>query len=164
MKYFTWDFMYGIEQKNEAEQKEHYEEFRLRVAKHEQDFSNVKKAFSKESLHNYEVSGRFHDYVITDLNIFNNDKSNIYPRLEVLMKLSGNGEYTIHYKGVSNFAIINEMDTAHSRAVSRWSGFDLFLYTEFDALSNNYYKQEILLLTGAVLKIEFKRIIIKKIP
>ena len=69
MKYFTWDFIYGSEQKNEIEQKEYYEEFRLLQEKNNQNFSNVKNVFSKESLYNYGESGRFHDYEITNLNI-----------------------------------------------------------------------------------------------
>ena len=162
MKYFTWDFMFGSEQKNEIEQKEHNEEFRLLQEKNLQNFSNVKNVFSKESLYNYEESGRFHDYEITNLNIFANRKSKIYPRMEVTVKLSGEREYVINYKGVRFFNIVNEMDNDYSRAISKWYEVDEFLYDEFDVSEKGFYTHDVLLATGSTLKIEFKKIIIKK--
>ena len=162
MKYFTWDFMYADEQKNEIQQNEHFEEFRLMQKKNEKNFENVKKVFSRESLHNYEKSGAFHDYEITNLDIHNNGKSNIYPRLEIIMTLSGEGEYSIHYKGVSNFVVVNEIDSDYSRAVSRWYKVDKYLYDEFDVSENGFYTHDVLLATGSTLRIKFRKIIIKE--
>ena len=163
MKYFTWDFMYADEPINEIDQKKRNEALRSIQEKNKQNFENVKKIFSIQSLHNYEKSGAFHDYEITNLDIFTNKKSNIYPRLEVIMKLSGESEYSINYKGVSNFEIANELDNDYSRAVSRWYKVDEYLYDEFDVSENGFFTHDVLLATGSTLRIKFKKIIIKEI-
>ena len=163
MKYFTWDFMYADEPKNEKEKREYEEEFRFRQEENEANFANAKKAFSIESLRNYEKSGRFHDYEIKSLDIYTNNKSNTYPRLEVKVVLSGENQYTIYYKGVSNFEMVNEIDNDYSRAVSRWYRVDEYLYDEFDVSENGFYTHDVLLATGSTLKVKFRKILIKEI-
>jgi len=162
MKYFKWETMYERAPENELEKGQYYQELKMLQEEHEIVFVNVQRAFSKTSLNNYEDSGRFHDYEIKDLAVFTNCKSKDYPRLEIIISLSGIGEYSIHYKGVSYFEIINEASDEHSKMVSKWDRFDTYLYDEFDVLENGYYQHEILLLTRTTLKIKFRKIIIEK--
>jgi hypothetical protein len=47
--------------------------------------------------------------------------------------------------------------------VARWQDFDVYMYDEFDVVKDNVFSHEILLLTESTIKINFKKIIIKKV-
>jgi hypothetical protein len=155
MKYFTSDLWIKINSNNKNERNLAEEQWDKNDSIYTAYFSEIKNKLPVNFLNTYFDCQGFHDYIIKDIYISNQEKQK-----DSLISLTinvGNPKksFSIIYQGVEKYNIFVPGTCNWMNSRMSWG------YTEFELLSNGLFKQNILCDMDSEIEIVFKNVEVK---